>query len=321
MHENRDEDLRPKSLDEYIGQGDLRCNLKVYIDAARKRKEPLDHLLFFGPPGLGKTTLAAVIAFEMDSNIRITSGPSIEKPGDLAIILATINEGDILFIDEIHRMPKIVEETIYTVMEDFKLNMIINNGDGASRNINIKLPRFTLIGATTRPGSLSLPLRSRFGILEQLNYYDIDDLVKIVLRTSQILKSSMTENAALEVAKRSRGTPRTANRLFKRVRDFSQFYKANTINTEITISAMKRLGIDDLGLDELDNRYLKVIIDRYNCGPVGIEAIAAALGEEVVTIRDMTEPYLLQMGLINRTSKGREVTKVGLLHLGIKTIP
>lgn len=310
-----DEQLRPQTLSEYVGQTRLKANLKVFIGAAKKRGETLDHALFFGPPGLGKTTLAYVIANEMETKIRVVSGPSIEKPGDLASILALLEEGDVLFIDEIHRIPRIVEETLYTVMEDFSLNLVINQSDGTTRNINLDLPHFTLVGATTRSGNLSSPLRSRFGINEKIDFYHVDELQQIVIRTARILNMPIDDEAAHEIAKRSRGTPRIANRLLKRVRDFAEYENLTKINFASTLQAMENLSIDELGLDELDRQYLHVILDRFDGGPVGIEAIAASLGEEVSNLQDAAEPYLVQIGLINRSPKGRQITEKGRRHL------
>lgn len=310
-----DEQLRPQTLSEYVGQTRLKANLKVFIGAAKKRGETLDHALFFGPPGLGKTTLAYVIANEMETKIRVVSGPSIEKPGDLASILALLEEGDVLFIDEIHRIPRIVEETLYTVMEDFSLNLVINQSDGTTRNINLDLPHFTLVGATTRSGNLSSPLRSRFGINEKIDFYHVDELQQIVIRTARILNMPIDDEAAHEIAKRSRGTPRIANRLLKRVRDFAEYENLTKINFASTLQAMENLLIDELGLDELDRQYLHVILDRFDGGPVGIEAIAASLGEEVSNLQDAAEPYLVQIGLINRSPKGRQITEKGRRHL------
>lgn len=310
-----DEQLRPQTLSEYVGQTRLKANLKVFIGAAKKRGETLDHALFFGPPGLGKTTLAYVIANEMETKIRVVSGPSIEKPGDLASILALLEEGDVLFIDEIHRIPRIVEETLYTVMEDFSLNLVINQSDGTTRNINLDLPHFTLVGATTRSGNLSSPLRSRFGINEKIDFYHVDELQQIVIRTARILNMPIDDEAAHEIAKRSRGTPRIANRLLKRVRDFAEYENLTKINLASTLQAMENLLIDELGLDELDRQYLHVILDRFDGGPVGIEAVAASLGEEVSNLQDAAEPYLVQIGLINRSPKGRQITEKGRRHL------
>lgn len=311
-----DKNIRPASLEDYIGQEDVKANLKVFIEAAKMRGEVLDHVLLYGPPGLGKTTLSYIIASEMGSNIKTASGPSIEKSGDLAAILSTLEPGDILFIDEIHRMPRYIEEILYPAMEDFTLDIIIGN-DSSSRNIKIDLPPFTLVGATTRAGDLSAPLRDRFGITAKLQYYNTKELTQIVKRTSKVLDVSIDEDAAIELASRSRGTPRIANRLFKRVRDFAYVMNDGVINLEVTKEALDRLKVDKLGLDDTDHNLLKAIIERFNGGPVGIEAIASSIGEEQTTIEDVYEPYLLQTGLLKRTSRGRVVTEKAYEHLGI----
>ena len=308
--------IRPDSIDEYIGQSDVKENLKVFIESSKLRSETLDHVLLYGPPGLGKTTLAYIIANEMGKNIKTASGPSIEKSGDLAAILSTLEPGDVLFIDEIHRMPRYIEEILYPAMEDFALDIIIGS-DGNSRNIKIDLPPFTLVGATTRVGDLSSPLRDRFGIVSKLNYYTIEELDKIVKRTSRVLSITITDDASLEIAKRSRGTPRIANRLFKRTRDFALVMGNGSIDLEITKLALSRLGVDELGLDEVDIALLKGIITKFNGGPVGIDALSASIGEEVSTIEDVYEPYLLQMGFLKRTSRGRMVTDKAYEHLKI----
>lgn len=311
--------IRPDSIDEYIGQTEVKDNLKIYIDAAKMRDESLDHVLLYGPPGLGKTTLANIIAAEMGTNIKTASGPSIEKSGDLAAILSTLEEGDILFIDEIHRIPRYIEEILYPAMEDFKLDIIVGS-DSSSRNIRIDLPPFTLVGATTRAGDLSSPLRDRFGIVAKLEYYTEDELTEIVKRTGRVLNTTIDDDAAHELAKRSRGTPRIANRLFKRVRDFAQVLGDGNINLEIAKIALDKLKVDKLGLDSTDYNLLKSIIEKFNGGPVGIEAIASSIGEEQSTIEDVYEPYLLQTGLLKRTSRGRVVTEKAYEHLGIKKI-
>ncbi len=311
--------IRPDSIDEYIGQTEVKENLKIYIDAAKMRDESLDHVLLYGPPGLGKTTLANIIAAEMGTNIKTASGPSIEKSGDLAAILSTLEEGDILFIDEIHRIPRYIEEILYPAMEDFKLDIIVGS-DSSSRNIRIDLPPFTLVGATTRAGDLSSPLRDRFGIVARLEYYTEDELTEIVKRTGRVLNTTIDDDAAHELAKRSRGTPRIANRLFKRVRDFAQVLGDGNINLKIAKIALDKLKVDKLGLDSTDYNLLKSIIEKFNGGPVGIEAIASSIGEEQSTIEDVYEPYLLQTGLLKRTSRGRIVTEKAYEHLGIKKI-
>ena len=308
--------IRPDTLDEYVGQSELKENLAIFIEAAKKRGEALDHVLLYGPPGLGKTTLAYIIANELGSNIRVASGPAIEKTGDLAAILSTIEEGDVLFIDEIHRIPRFVEETLYSAMEDFVLDIIVGN-DASSRSIRIDLPKFTLVGATTRAGDLTAPMRDRFGIVSKLNYYTEEELTKIVKRTASVLNSSIDEDAALEIARRSRGTPRIANRLVKRVRDYAEVKGNGVITLPITRLALGKLKVDDIGLDETDYNLLKSIIDKFNGGPVGVEAIASSIGEEVTTIEDVYEPYLLQIGFLKRTNRGRVVTEKAYEHLGI----
>ena len=309
--------LRPLTLDEYVGQKDLKRNLRVFIGAALHRDEPLDHVLFYGPPGLGKTTLAHVIAHEMHTNIHIASGPSIEKTGDLAALLSELEPGDILFIDEIHRLPRVVEESLYTAMEDFKFSIVLNRENG-TRILNIDLPPFTLIGATTRAGNLSSPLRARFGISEKLNFYDIDETTQIVLRTSKVYNCPIDEDAALEIAKRSRGTPRIANRLFRRVRDFVNFEGKDHINKDDTVNALQLLTVDSIGLDDVDIRYLKTLIERFHGGPVGLDTLANAIGEEINNLEDVYEPYLLQIGFIDRTPRGRVANSKAYKHLNIK---
>jgi len=309
--------LRPQTLDEYIGQGAVTDNLKVFIDAAKMRHEPLDHVLFYGPPGLGKTTLAGIIANEMGVDIRITSGPAIERAGDLAAILTNLNENDVLFIDEIHRLNRSVEEVLYSAMEDYALDIIIGKGPSA-RSIRLDIARFTLIGATTRAGSLSAPLRDRFGVSCKFEMYTKDELAEIIRRTADLLGVSVDEQSVEEMAKRSRGTPRIANRILKRVRDFSQVRGNGVIDIDITKQALEALGVDYLGLENLDREILKTIIYRFDGGPVGIDTIAAAIGEERVTIEDVYEPYLIQAGLLNRTKNGRVVSKKAYKHLGLE---
>ncbi len=308
--------LRPKTLADYIGQDDLKKELSIFIQAARKRQESLDHVLFFGPPGLGKTTLANVIANELESNIKITNGSSLVRTGDLAAILSSLNPGDVLFIDEIHRMPTVVQEVLYSAMEDFSLQIIVGKGAEA-RTLSLPLVPFTLVGATTDPGNLSAPLRDRFGILMRLNYYSPEELLKIVERTSLALHFPISLDAAYQVALRGRGTPRIANRLFRRVRDYATFENKSIIDMESTKKAMEFLSIDELGLDETDRQLLKCLIYRYNGKPVGLSSIASAIGESVENISDVYEPYLVQIGLINRTPKGRVVTRKAYLHLHI----
>ena len=308
--------LRPQYLREYIGQKDVKENIEIFIKAAKLRDEPLDHTLLYGPPGLGKTTLAYIIANELESNIKTASGPAIEKTGDLAAILSTLEPGDVLFIDEIHRMPRVVEEVLYSAMEDFTLDIIIGN-DGSSRSIKIDLPPFTLVGATTRVGDLSSPLRDRFGIISKLDYYTIDDLCNIIKRTADVFEVEIDDNAALELAKRSRGTPRIANRLLKRVRDFALVKGNGIIDVDITKESLERLKVDSEGLDDTDHNLLKSIIYKFNGGPVGIDALAASIGEEATTIEDVYEPYLLQNGYLKRTNRGRVVTEKAYIHLKI----
>jgi Holliday junction DNA helicase RuvB len=311
-----DTSLRPKTLSDYIGQDRAKENLKIYIEAAKLRSESLDHVLLYGPPGLGKTTLSNIIANEMNANIRVTSGPAIEKQGDLAALLTNLQEGDVLFIDEIHRLSRSVEEILYPAMEDNVLDIIIGKGPSA-RSIRIDLPRFTLIGATTRAGQLTTPLRDRFGVLLKLELYTPEELQTIVTRSASILGFNITPDGAKEIASRSRGTPRVANRLLKRVRDFAQVSGKTAIDKEIADFALSRLEIDSLGLDNTDRKMMETIIKFYDGGPVGLETLAATVGEEAITLEDVYEPYLLQIGFLNRTPRGRCVTRLAYEHLGI----
>ena len=308
--------LRPQTLDDYIGQKKATENLKIFIEAAKMRNEPLDHVLFYGPPGLGKTTLAGIIANEMDVDIRITSGPAIERAGDLAAILTNLNENDVLFIDEIHRLNRSVEEVLYSAMEDFALDIIIGKGPSA-RSIRLDIAKFTLIGATTRAGSLSAPLRDRFGVSCKFEMYTTEELKKIIGRSAELLGVTADEQSMEEMAKRSRGTPRVANRMLKRVRDFSQVKGNGVIDIDITQKALDALGVDHMGLESLDREILRTIIERFKGGPVGIDTIAASIGEERVTIEDVYEPYLIQAGFLHRTQKGRVVSAQAYKHLGI----
>ena len=308
--------LRPRKLDDYVGQDKIKENLKVYIEAAKQREEPLDHTLLYGPPGLGKTTLSAIIANEMGANIRITSGPAIERQGGLAALLTNLTPGDVLFIDEIHRLNRSVEEILYPAMEDFSLDIIIGKGPSA-RSIRLDLPKFTLIGATTKAGSLSSPLRDRFGIISRLEMYTVEQLEQIVKRSAAILNIEITEKGAREIASRSRGTPRIANRLLKRVRDFAQIKNDGVITDEIADMALTSLEVDHLGLDNNDIRFLENIIKKFAGGPVGVETIASVIGEDIDTVEDVIEPYLMQIGFINRTPRGRMCTPAAYKHLGI----
>ena len=315
--EDDESSLRPSDFDEYIGQTNLKENLKVFVGAAKLRDESLDHVLLYGPPGLGKTTMSMIIAHEMGTHIKITTVPSIEKTGDLVAILTALEPGDVLFIDEIHRLNKVVEEILYPAMEDFCIDVVIGK-EASTRSVRIDLPPFTLVGATTRAGDLSAPLRDRFGIVSKLEYYSEEELTQIIDRTSRVYNIVMDDDAKGELARRSRGTPRIANRLFRRVRDFSQFYGDATITRDRTIEALERLKVDNLGLDDVDHKYLLGIIHRFKGGPVGLEAIAASIGEEPQTLEDVNEPYLLQIGLIKRTPRGRIATAEAYRHLNIE---
>lgn len=315
IEEKIENSLRPQTLDEYIGQTKVKENMKIYIEAAQKRGEPLDHCLFYGPPGLGKTTIANIIANEMKSNIKITSGPAIEKPGDLAAILTNLSEKDVLFIDEIHRLSKNVEEILYPALEDFTLDIVIGKGPSA-KSIRIDLPKFTLIGATTKAGSLTTPLRDRFGIIHKLELYTPEDLSTIVTRSAKILGIDIDKNASYEIARRSRGTPRIANRLLKRVRDYATVLGNGSIDLNIAKTALNKLEIDELGLDEIDRKILETMILKYQGKPIGIEALATTVGEDIDTLEDVYEPYLIQIGFISRTQRGRVPLPAAYKHIG-----
>ena len=319
LNRNDDEEsIRPFTLDEYIGQDTLKQNLKIYIQAALGRNEPLDHVLLYGPPGLGKTTLAYILAHEMHANIRVITGPSISKPGDLASILSVLEPGDVLFIDEIHRLPKAVEEVLYPAMEDFELDVMVGGENGSGgRPIRVDLAPFTLVGATTRAGDLSSPLRDRFGIVSKLEYYNEDQLSSIITRSARVLNVSIDEDAVHEIARRSRGTPRIANRLLRRIRDFAQVLNDGIISRSLADDSLSRLHVDSLGLDEVDIRYLRGIIERFKGGPVGLDALANSISEETTTLEDVYEPYLIQIGFVNRTTRGRVVTEKAYDHLKI----
>lgn len=308
--------LRPQSLAEYIGQEKAKSNLKVYIEAAKSRGESLDHVLFYGPPGLGKTTLAGIIANEMGTHMKVTSGPAIEKPGEVAAVLNSLQEGDVLFVDEIHRLSRQVEEVLYPAMEDYAIDIMIGKGASA-RSIRLDLPRFTLVGATTRAGLLTAPLRDRFGVVHHLEYYTVEELATIIRRSSEVLDVEIEKDGALELARRSRGTPRLANRLLKRVRDFAQVKYDGRITKEVAVFALDLLEVDRHGLDQLDRRILRTIIEKFAGGPVGLDTLAAALGEDGGTLEDVYEPYLIQNGFLNRTSRGRVATEQSYRHLGI----
>ncbi len=306
--------LRPQTLDEYVGQKELKDNLRIFIGAAKHRDEVLDHVLLYGPPGLGKTTLANVIANEMGAQLKVVTGPSIEKTGDLIAILNELEPGDVLFIDEIHRLPKVVEEVLYSAMEDFKISIVFPKDGGAS-SLNLDLSPFTLIGATTRAGDLTSPLRARFGITEKLNYYSDEEIANIIRRTSRVFKTTIDEDAVKMMSSRSRGTPRIANRLFKRVRDFANYKGSDNISKDDATKALNALKVDCLGLDDVDVKYLEAIIDRFHGGPVGLEALASSIGEEIMNLEDVYEPFLLQIGMINRTPRGRVATDKAYTHL------
>ena len=308
--------LRPESLDQYVGQSKAKNNLKIFIEAAKSRNEPLDHVLFYGPPGLGKTTLATIIAHEMGVHIKVTSGPAIEKPGEMAAILNNLAENDILFIDEIHRLNRQVEEVLYPAMEDYSIDIMIGKGQGA-RSIRLDLPKFTLVGATTRAGLLTAPLRDRFGVINKLEFYTVDELKQIIIRSAGLLNVEIDEKGATELARRSRGTPRLANRLLKRVRDFAQVKYDGVITEDVANLALDLLEVDKLGLDKGDRSILETMIDKFDGGPVGLDTLAAALGEDSGTLEDVYEPYLIQNGLLQRTPRGRIATRLAYEHLGV----
>jgi len=315
-----DSSLRPTAFDDFVGQEKLKENLKVFIQAAKERGESLDHVLFYGPPGLGKTTLAHIIAREMESNIRVTSGPALEKPGDLAGLLTNLQDSDVIFIDEIHRLSRVVEEYLYPAMEDYKLDIIIDKGANA-RTIQLNLPKFTLVGATTRAGLLTAPLRARFGVVSRLDYYDPAELRKIISRSASILEMGILADAAEEIARRSRGTPRIANRLLRRIRDFAQIAGEKNISLSVTLNSLERLDVDKLGLDDMDKRILLTLIDKFNGGPVGLSTLAVAIGEQGETLEELYEPFLIQEGLLKRTPRGRMATPLTYDHLGYQPAP
>ncbi len=315
QEDEKEDSLRPRLLDEFVGQHGVKENLRVFIDAARLRREALDHVLFYGPPGLGKTSLAHIIANELGVNIRVTSGPAVERAGDLAAILTNLEEGDVLFIDEIHRLPRTVEEVLYPAMEDFAVDIILGKGPGA-RSLRLDLPKFTLVGATTRAGLLSAPLRDRFGVVQHLTYFPVSDLELIVRRAAGILRVPVEGTGAHEIARRSRGTPRIANRLLRRVRDFAQVLGDGVIDSAVACDALVRMNVDEHGLDEIDHRLLLAIMDKFSGGPVGLDTLAATVGEDAGTLEDVYEPYLMQMGLLQRTARGREATELAYRHFG-----